>query len=161
MYRWPLGTHKQHIVPTMLLQIGPLYQWNTMWLQQLKNQVMIRHHMYLHQRRKQLNWRTRMSNSSAEYFTQKKDVCQRDNMPKSNEFGTPWRSPDDDVVECSLTQCKIEHLNKLATEQCQIRASYPRTDTQQAEQRMQQHYQSASTQQVLLNVTQALTGRTR
>ena len=79
-------------------------------------------------------------------------------MPKSNEFGTPWRSPDDDVVECSLTQCNIEHLNKLAMEQCQISASYPRTDTQQAGQRMQQHYQSASTQKVLLNVTQAIKG---
>ena len=50
-----LGSQKRHIVPTMLLQIGPLYQWNTKWLQQLKNQVMIRHHMYLHQRWKKLN----------------------------------------------------------------------------------------------------------
>ena len=58
----------------------------------------------------------------------------------------------------SLTQCRVEQLNKWAEERCQISATRLRTDTQQVEQRMQQHYQNICTQQILVNVTQAIKG---
>ena len=58
----------------------------------------------------------------------------------------------------SLTHCRVEQPNKLAKEHCQINATHPRTDTQQAEQRMQQDDQNSCTQKVFLNVTQAMKG---
>ena len=57
------------------------------------------------------------------------------------------------------TQCRNEQLkDEWAKEHCQIIATYPRTDTQQAELRMQQDDQNACTQKVFLDVTQAIKG---
>ena len=99
-------------------------------------------------------WRTAQpSISHKKRMSVKERIC-----PKVTNLAPHGDLPMTTSSNVSLTQCKMEQLDKWAKEHSQISATHPRTDTQQAEQRMQQHYQNACTQKVVLNVIQAIKG---
>ena len=114
----------------------------------------------------QSNWSNAADPGGNDYHQERYEM-QKSCCPDDWEsFGHTWNLHSDGkgwkrlvCATATSKKCKVEQMkDEWAKEHCKIIATHPRTDTQQADPRVQQDDQNCCTQKVLVNVFQAIKG---